>query len=228
VDTFLTVLSVCHTVLPDFPSCMKEHVHTLDSDDARLACRAAVEYQAASPDEKALAIAAKNQAYYFFHREPAQIKLPSAPSLTVNGETVLVNILGEVVAFSVLESFEFSSERARMSVVVLDPRDGQIKVLTKGSDTKMYKLLSDESRSQSWTHTEESLKEFAQFGLRTLLCGYKIISEADYVKWQAEYARAKASIDKREESVAYWQNEIEQGLTLLGSTSDTTQSAEND
>jgi magnesium-transporting ATPase (P-type) len=213
VDKFLTLLSVCHTVLPDFPGCMREHVHTLDEN-----CKFAVVYQASSPDEKALVEAAKNQGYYFYHREPAQIKVGGG-MMSVNGEKVLVNILGHVTPFLLLDSFEFSSERARMSVIVLDPRDGDIKVLTKGADQKMYKLLNEESRSSRvWSSTENGLKQFAGFGLRTLVCGMKVLSEDQYVSWASEYAKAKANVERREELVAHWQNEIEQGLTYVGTT----------
>jgi magnesium-transporting ATPase (P-type) len=139
--------------------------------------------------------------------------------MSVNGEKVLVNILGHVTPFLLLDSFEFSSERARMSVIVLDPRDGDIKVLTKGADQKMYKLLNEESRSSRvWSSTENGLKQFAGFGLRTLVCGMKVLSEEQYVAWASEYAKAKANVERREELVAHWQNEIEQGLTYVGTT----------
>lgn len=231
-DQYLTLLATCHTVLPDFPACSQEHVHTLMLG----VCPHPVVYQASSPDEKALVLAAKNQGYYFFHREPMQIPMGamanagsegtssgsgssgSGKSLLINGESLLVNILGHVSAFCMLDVFEFSSERARMSVILRDPRDGLIKLYSKGADTKMYRLLTEESRAKSWGNMEQSLHSFSEFGLRTLICGYKVLSTDQYLSWAVEYARAKSSIDRREEMVAAAQNEIEQGLTLLGST----------
>ena len=230
VDQYLTLLATCHTVLPDFPACEKEHVHNLLGG----VCQHPVVYQASSPDEKALVLAAKNQGYYFFHREPAQIPMDRAAAaaegassssgkagssgMVINGESMLVNILGHVTAFSMLDVFEFSSERARMSVILRDPRDGLIKLLSKGADTKMYRLLSEESRAKSWASMEKSLHSFSEFGLRTLICGYKVLTPEQYLSWASDYARAKSSIDRREELVAAAQNEIEQGLTMLGST----------
>lgn len=103
-----------------------------------------------------------------------------------------------------------------MSVVVLDPRDGKIKVLTKGSDAKMARLLSERSRQEDWPRAERSLHHFSQYGLRTLVCASKVLSVGEYLTWAGEYAAAKAAIERREERVAAAQERIEQGLTLCG------------
>jgi magnesium-transporting ATPase (P-type) len=315
VDNFLTLLSTCHTVLPDFPACHIDHIHFHEQ------CRHPVVYQASSPDEKALVLAGKNQGYYFFHREPAQIPMgagqhggmvthpspiahqlsssssnaatrstnqteqlslplvrdqnpfqrpPSATggplhhpphppqnpqhtphghpaphstpaiastpasslsiqtppplsispggTININGEKIYVNILGTVHNFFLLDSFEFSSERARMSVILLDPRDGGIKLFCKGSDTKMFKLISAQSKTDNWAACERSLQNFSRFGLRTLVCGMKNLTEAEYVTWAQQYSAARSAISGREELVAQAQNAIEQNLTLLGAT----------
>jgi len=282
IDDFLTLLATCHTVLPNFPTCEQGHsIHVYGEN-----CDASVSYQAASPDEKALVLAAKNEGFYFLHREPLEIQLGGAGSgggvggvgggratsvrdrtksattddgplpdsraaddlaspsrhlrhlgdsvddgmvgaadenapITVHGEKVLVNILGKVYEFELLNSFEFSSERARMSVVLRDPRDpaGRIKVYTKGSDTKMWKLLSEASRkSVRAIDTDIALHSFAALGLRTLVCGMKTLSEVEYVSWARRYAQAKSAIECREELVSKAQNDIEMNLTLLGAT----------
>lgn len=78
-DEFLTLLSCCHAVLAEYPKCSLTespdkngpHIH------GKHPCNAPSVYQAASPDDKALVDAAKEQQYYFTHRE--------AVNLTVGG-----------------------------------------------------------------------------------------------------------------------------------------------
>eukprot|EP01133_Synstelium_polycarpum_P011475 gene11475-13378_t len=59
INEFLTLLAVCHTVIPDRPN----------KDDS------VIEYEASSPDEAALVTAAKNLGYMFYSREPTCINV---------------------------------------------------------------------------------------------------------------------------------------------------------
>ncbi|MES1921184.1 ATPase class I type 8B member 4 [Bonamia ostreae] len=57
-NEFLTLLAVCHTVITEYPECDENgssHEHTPS-------CK--IQYQAESPDEKALLIMAKNHGYF--------------------------------------------------------------------------------------------------------------------------------------------------------------------
>jgi magnesium-transporting ATPase (P-type) len=85
INEFMTLLATCHTVIADFPGCGTDHIHRHHE------CIVPVTYQAASPDEKALVLAAKNNQYYFYHREPQPFTFGD---LHVNGERMLINILG--------------------------------------------------------------------------------------------------------------------------------------
>jgi magnesium-transporting ATPase (P-type) len=83
-------------------------------------------YKAQSPDEAALCDGARTNGYTFCERSQTEI---------------VVNVRGENQVYQVLHEIGFSSERARMSVVVRHP-DGTYRVYAKGADSKMNPLLS--------------------------------------------------------------------------------------
>lgn len=181
IEKFLTMLSVCHTVIPEVV-------------DGELA------YHAASPDEKALVIAAKNFGYVFESRTP---------------NSVTVSVGGKKRVYEILNVIEFTSTRKRMSLIVQDP-SGKILVLCKGADTVIYERLSPQSILR-----EELLlilEEFATEGLRTLCFAYTEISKAKYDEWNDLHHKAATSIENREEKIAAAANKIETGLILLGAT----------
>jgi magnesium-transporting ATPase (P-type) len=117
-----------------------------------------------------------------------------------------------------LEIFPFTSDRARMSVVVLDPRDGQIKLYSKGSDQKMFKVMSRESKETIWPRTDQHLAQYGRLGLRTLCCAYRVIPREEFVEWMTKHKLAKASIADRETLVKDSEDRLEHDLTLLGAT----------
>jgi phospholipid-translocating ATPase len=64
-----------------------------------------------------------------------------------------------------------------MSVIIKTPLNKYM-VYTKGADSMIEQLLSpDEKSSNLLKSTNEFLKKFATKGLRTLMIGYKEISE---------------------------------------------------
>ncbi|PGG95541.1 hypothetical protein AJ79_09996 [Helicocarpus griseus UAMH5409] len=111
---FILALALCHTCLPE-----------RDEDGE-------IMFQAASPDEAALVVAAKEMGYLVVDRQPntLTIRLNSAG---LDGEAV------EEV-YEVLDVIEFSSARKRMSIVVRMP-DQRICIFCKGADSTIMKLL---------------------------------------------------------------------------------------
>nr|XP_045622548.1 probable phospholipid-transporting ATPase IA [Procambarus clarkii] len=89
---FLTMLAVCHTVIPD-------------RDDAR--GERAIIYHAASPDERALVEGARELGFVFETRTP---------------EFCIIDVLGSKEKYEVLNVLEFTSARKRMSVIVKTPQ----------------------------------------------------------------------------------------------------------
>ncbi|KAK1931978.1 Phospholipid-transporting ATPase IB [Phytophthora citrophthora] len=108
IDEFLTVLSVCHTVIPE-----------------KNAKTGEIDYRASSPDEEALVKAAKCLGYNFFAPAP----LLEVSVTKKNGSPV-------VRKYSILNVNEFNSTRKRMSVT-LRTEDGRYFLYCKGADNVM-------------------------------------------------------------------------------------------
>ena len=209
IDHFLTTLAVCHTVIPEFPACDIPHVH------AKAKCNSEVKYQAASPDELALVLAAKTFQYYFHHRELVKFNFKNH---LIAGQRCIVNIMGRQQAFGVLEILEFNSTRKRMSVIVVDPRDKKVKLYMKGADNVVRERCTKSSLQKHWRVTERHLQNFAEQGLRTLVCAYKELSIPEFIDWYAQHQRAKTSLENREAEITASAAMIEKDLTLIGAT----------
>eukprot|EP00455_Lapot_gusevi_P036920 TRINITY_DN4116_c0_g3_i2.p1 TRINITY_DN4116_c0_g3~~TRINITY_DN4116_c0_g3_i2.p1 ORF type:complete len:1260 (-),score=363.04 TRINITY_DN4116_c0_g3_i2:462-4241(-) len=224
INEFLTLLAACHTVIPEYPGCAHEkkgadpqvqapgpkHVHGLDQ------CTVGVQYQAASPDEKALVEAAKSFQYYFKYRAVANLTVRGVP--IDDSQIIQCNFMGQVLEFEILAILEFTSHRKRMSVVLRDPRDNLIKLYCKGADTIVYDRLSEQSKARDWEFTFRELEEFAKIGLRTLVCAYKVLSEEEFLEWYRELKTARSDMQNRAGKVANAEDMIERNLTLVGST----------
>jgi len=195
IDEFLTLLSVCHTVVPETISDLN------------------VVYQAASPDEKSLVEMAREALYWFRKKEPRTIQFPGE---MFDGQVFNVRIRGEDFEFVVYETIKFDSNRKRMSVLVKDPRTKRLKLYTKGADNIIYNLLSEESKIEHWPDAEVALTKFASKGLRTLVCAYREVSDEEFKQWRAEYNETKSL--KNRASLVEKKEELEKMLTLIGVT----------
>ena len=206
VNEFLTLLSVCHSILPQYP-------HGEDGPCV---------YNASSPDEKALVLFAKNL-HYFFHKAHVQILEADGVNQKIDGHRFYVNIFGEEHEFDIYNMLEFTSKRKRMSVIVR--KEGKIKLYCKGADNVIYERLHSGYKPEGapvliteWGDALDSLEVFAADGLRTLVCGYKEIETEYYAEWLERLNEAKAAMQNRDILVHECYEEIEQGLTLLGAT----------
>ncbi|KAH7477187.1 Phospholipid-transporting ATPase IB [Phytophthora ramorum] len=108
IDEFLTVLSVCHTVIPE-----------------KNAKTGEVDYRASSPDEEALVKAAKCLGYNFY-----------APAPLLEVEVTKKNGSSVVRKYTILNVNEFNSTRKRMSVTIRT-EDGRYFLYCKGADNVM-------------------------------------------------------------------------------------------
>lgn len=108
---FLTILSVCHTVIPE-----RKDDSELDEE---------VIYQASSPDEAALVKGVVKLGFKYLIRRP---------------KSVTVKIFDQYEEHEILNVLEFNSNRKRMSVISKSP-DGKIVLMTKGADTVILERL---------------------------------------------------------------------------------------
>ncbi|KAI8325008.1 phospholipid-translocating P-type ATPase, partial [Martensiomyces pterosporus] len=198
VDLFMTELATCHSVVVE--KSFQKHIR----DMSKLA------YSAESPDEGALVRAAKNFGYTFLGR----VK-----------NTIYLDIRGEKVQYEVLDTIEFNSTRKRMSNILRRPAPhSDIILFTKGADNVMIDRLSKLPSNNDFERTMRErtfnqIDEFANAGLRTLMLGYRIISEGEWVRWSSRYHAAQASLDEdREEQIAKVTDEMERDLRIAGAT----------
>ncbi|NWQ66844.1 AT8B3 ATPase, partial [Neopipo cinnamomea] len=178
---FLRLLALCHTVM-------------VEERGGQLV------YQAASPDEEALVLAARSLGYVFLARTQ---------------DTITIRELGKTRTYQVLAMLDFSSDRKRMSVLVRDPQ-GSIRLYTKGADTVILDRLRRRGPSEAFT--ERALDLFAEETLRTLCLASKEVSEAEYQEWGRRHHEAAVLLQDRAQELDRLYEEMEQNLQLLGAT----------
>ncbi|NWR44199.1 AT8B3 ATPase, partial [Regulus satrapa] len=178
---FLRLLALCHTVMVE------------DRGDQLV-------YQAASPDEEALVLAARSLGYVFLARTQ---------------DTITIRELGRTRTYEVLAMLDFNSDRKRMSVLVRDPQ-GTIRLYTKGADTVILERLR--GRGPNETLTERALDRFAEETLRTLCVASREVSEAEFRAWSRRHREAAVLLQDRAQELDRLYEELEQNLQLLGAT----------
>ncbi|NWI38057.1 AT8B3 ATPase, partial [Picathartes gymnocephalus] len=178
---FLRLLALCHTVMVE------------DRGDQLV-------YQAASPDEEALVLAARNLGYVFLARTQ---------------DSITIRELGRTRTYEVLAMLDFNSDRKRMSVLVRDPQ-GTIRLYTKGADTVILGRLRRRGRNEALT--ERALECFAEETLRTLCVASREVSEAEFRAWSRRHGEAALLLQDRAQELDRLYEEMEQNLQLLGAT----------
>ena len=157
-------------------------------------------YQASSPDELALVEAAKSLGFVLKERSEGQLHIE------VNGSHETWQLLVEV---------PFNSDRKRMSVILRDPKTKKIVLYTKGADSKMLPLVEKEKRAQA----EEDLYQFAVMGLRTLVLGYKELSERTFDEWYSVWKDIQmTNSEDKDEKLDRHADLLEVDLKLAGIT----------
>jgi len=176
---------VCHTII----------VENKDND---------IQYNASSPDELALANAARYFGVIFQKRDS-------------NNMIKIKNTLtGEEDKYELLNVIEFTSTRKRMSVIVRSP-DNKILCMTKGADSIIIPRLLP-WQEQLIEHTVSFLEECANEGLRTLLIAQKEVDPDFYEEWNKKYSNALSSFKDRQKQIDEVSEIIENDFILIGST----------
>lgn len=116
---FILSLALCHTCLP-------KPVSDDDEED--------IEYQASSPDELALVVAARDMGYVVFGKNHKDLTIRTYPE-GLDGDP-----FDEV--YQTLDVVEFSSARKRMSIIVKFP-DDRICLICKGADNIIMERLKN-------------------------------------------------------------------------------------
>ena len=124
----------------------------------------------------------------------------------------IVNELAAVQKYKLLEKFDFTSERRRMSVIV--ELNGEVFIYTKGADDILQTRL-DEDLSKDLDSVLFQVERIAQQGHRMMMLAFKEINRADWFAFHLEYVKYKNDpngIDK----ILEFQSQLENKLVLLG------------
>ncbi|KAJ3106897.1 hypothetical protein HDU97_005384 [Phlyctochytrium planicorne] len=216
---FLLAIALCHTVEPSKKNPRREYngakfqngfkrtqnngVGVISAEDM------GIDYQSSSPDEVALANAAREMSFVLRGR--------TMTTLTLN--TLFSQ---KDTTYDLLQIIEFSSHRKRMSSIYRYP-DGRIVLICKGADSVILERLKTqekmtEEEQQDLDQTLLHLASFASEGLRTLLYASRELTQDEYEKWSKEWESASLAIKNRAAAMEGVAELIESELTLLGAT----------
>uniref|UniRef100_H2ZKF7 Phospholipid-transporting ATPase n=1 Tax=Ciona savignyi TaxID=51511 RepID=H2ZKF7_CIOSA len=172
-----------------------------------------IRYEAESPDEAALVYAAHAYGCVLAHRsshggkESVTITLPDG---------------GGKLEFEVLHKLPFDSTRKRMSVIVRDPRNGQITLYCKGADSAILSALrrdqQDDVQFDIINRTKQYLDKYGRVGLRTLCISKRVLTEAEYSEWEQLHRAAERDLENRDQMMINSFVRMEDNLELLGAT----------
>eukprot|EP00756_Hemistasia_phaeocysticola_P022938 Hpha_TRINITY_DN15865_c2_g1::TRINITY_DN15865_c2_g1_i1::g.188318::m.188318/K01530/E3.6.3.1; phospholipid-translocating ATPase len=160
-------------------------------------------YSAASPDEEALVRAA--------HKMGSVLKGRTKRDVTIahNG--------GGDEAFSIVHTFEFTSDRKMMSIL-LRSKSGELTLFTKGADSSVLPLLSREAAAER-SAAEAHIDAFAAAGLRTLVVAQRGVKREELDKWLPALQTAMTQTgDSRAAKLAETYKLLERDMTFVGVT----------
>jgi phospholipid-transporting ATPase len=186
LESFFACMAVCHTVVAE------------EDENGGVPI-----FQAESPDEQALALAARDMGFSFVQR---------------NADNIVVertNASGtKKLTYHVFGTHEFNSTRKRMAVVVKAP-DGRYLLMCKGADNVIFdRSIVEDSRKVLM----RQLSELATTGLRTLVLSQRELTVSEFEEWRTEYKNASVSIVDRDAKLADVAEKYETGLSVLGAS----------
>ncbi|OHS95070.1 phospholipid-translocating P-type ATPase, flippase family protein [Tritrichomonas foetus] len=158
-------------------------------------------FSSESPDEEALVTTASELNAKFVQRVPE--------------ESISIELGGNLSRFQLLQTIEFDSDRKRMSVIVKAP-NGQIILYTKGADTIMQNLFSSNEDEAALLQMRDQVDSWAEQGLRTLVCGWRLISDEEWTDFSQRMQSATVEMENREQKMKDVGATIEHDLILLG------------
>lgn len=181
-----------------------DHADEPDEEDEETKAkkRTTIRYQAQSPDEICLCNFARDNGVVLKERRNTEL---------------VVDVFGEEQIYEILQVMEFTSDRRRMSVMLRQP-DGKIVVYSKGADSIMMARLSDSVPAGIRNRTQAHIDEFSLEGLRTLICGKKMLTDKEYDTFAQKYNQALSMIDGRDEKVEELSDAMERDFDLVGCT----------
>ena len=162
-------------------------------------------YSGMSPDDVELVYTSARQGYELTHSDHRIKRLNIGIDNPIRSE------------FSVLNLFEFSSDRKKMSIIVKDS-ENRIIMYTKGADNIIYNSLSKNNLNVVLKTNIKYTSNYSKKGFRTLSIAIKIFSEDEYNNLNNKISKANLLLENRQATLDSLYNEAESNLFLLGST----------
>ncbi|KAH8418901.1 hypothetical protein KR222_003800 [Zaprionus bogoriensis] len=174
-----------------------------------------LDYQASSPDEKALVEACANLGIVYTGDDDEVLRVRIVPP-HLDYKRPIINSKPREDCFHRLNVLEFTSDRKRMSVIVRDAA-GKKWIYTKGAESYVFPLCANSS-SAMVTQTDAHISDFARLGLRTLAIARREVTDAEYQEFTTSLAQANSSLENRKQLCDECYSKIESDLDLLGAT----------
>ncbi|ANQ07826.1 P-type ATPase [Plasmodium coatneyi] len=124
-----------------------------------------------------------------------------------------------ILAYEILDVFSFDNVRKRMSLIVKNEKK-EIYMLVKGADTSVLKLAA-KNQEHIVDHIMYQLNAFATSGLRTLVLGYKHLTEEEFTKMYQHHVEARRRSEMRKDDegcLGKFYDEAEDNLIIIGCT----------
>ncbi|VVC25360.1 P-type ATPase, transmembrane domain,P-type ATPase, phosphorylation site,P-type ATPase, C-terminal,P- [Cinara cedri] len=160
-----------------------------------LLSRAQCTYQASSPDEIALVKWTEDVGLAVIKRDLTSLQLRTSN--------------GDILNYTILQMFPFTSETKRMGIIVKDIATGDITFYLKGADVVMSSIV----QYTDWL--EEECGNMAREGLRTLVVARKNLTEDQYVEFESRLNSARLAVTGRAQRVATVVDTLEREMELL-------------
>ncbi|OMJ75568.1 hypothetical protein SteCoe_25265 [Stentor coeruleus] len=184
IPDFLEVISLCHTVIAHKDETLK--------------------FQASSPDEEALVLAAHCLGYSFISNFAGVCTL---------------EIKGIMHNYRIIGLHQFTSERKRMSIV-LETLDSQRNafgiLLCKGADNVLLNRVN--GNVEEIEEFNCVLNYFASEGLRVLIIARKELTKDQLTDYKKKYEKAKNAMSDRDKRLEEVAEEFETNLQVVGIT----------
>lgn len=123
--------------------------------------------------------------------------------------TISADDNGELLKFSILQVFPFTSETKRMGIIVKDAHSGEITFYMKGADVVMASIV----QYNDWLVEESG--NMAREGLRTLVIGKKVFTSEQYRDFETRYNAARLSVTDRAARIQAVIETVEREMELL-------------
>lgn len=199
-------IALCHNVTPvyDAPAGDDDAQSDMASSVVSESCGGAVpqqelcDYQASSPDEVALVKWTDMMGVSLYRRDLHNISLK-------------LRATNEIIQFSILQIFPFTSESKMMGIIVQEENSEEIRYYVKGADVALARLVRS-----GWLGAQ--CGRLAADGLRTLVVAHRTLARDEYLEFEAEYKEARLCTSGRGERTAAALCKLHRGLELLGLT----------